>query len=125
MTDLSSFLNEVRERLEKATPGPWKRDLTSSVSMQVVAHGNDVVAYHSRHPRQVDERVVPNYELIAHAPTDLTLLLKIVEEQRKALEFDRGRTINNDNAAEFVWRQSLRYRECQERISSLLREAGR
>jgi len=56
---------QLREKAEKATKGKWERDPQPSVRLQVIASGNEVVAYHHIHPRQVDAHVVPNFEFIA------------------------------------------------------------
>lgn len=41
----------------------------------------------------------------------LTLMAQEIERLKVALEFDRGRTINSDNAMELFWRMSLRHQE--------------
>ena len=75
----------IRARLEAATPGPWARDPYKGANMQVVAHGNEVVAYHGHHQRQKDKNVVPNFIFIAHAPTDIAALLADNDRLRAAL----------------------------------------
>lgn len=94
MTDLSSFLNGVRLKLQRSGP---------------CGHA---LAYPEDEKR-----------------TDLKLLLEIVEEQRKAL--DEIGKVNHpsvaDKASWIVMCESIckLARDTQERISSMLREAGR
>src|SRR3990167_1571916 len=81
MPDLTPFLTAVRERLAKATPGPWTWD---EEGWHLTGVG-DCHCKRGRHlaiietdcgfygPCQVDR------ELIAHAPTDLRRLLALAE----------------------------------------------
>lgn len=75
---LRSLAMRAIEKSEKATKGPWLRDPYDGPRMQVIAHGNEVVAFHAHHPRQRDERVVPNYEFIASSRTTLPVLARAV-----------------------------------------------
>ena len=97
-TERERRLVEIRERVAKATPGPWRRDRWDDPEVQVVAAGNEVVTWHRAHVRQNDTRVVPNHELIAHAPEDLSWLLDQLKERDEhrrilieSLQFERGR----------------------------------
>lgn len=79
MTDIHSALEEIRERLEKATPGPW-----ISRKYEIVAGA----PYPVRVVADPDDESIPNvYDkfLIAHAPTDISKLLRVVELQAEAL----------------------------------------
>lgn len=75
-------LEEIRKRLEAATPWPW-----------TVRHDQDIHEVISHLDNTNSESIATLYELketaelIAHAPSDLRLLLRIVERQREALEY--------------------------------------
>ena len=77
---------EIEARLKAATPGPWARDPFDGPSYQVIASGNRVVSYHHRHERQKNDFIVPDHELMAHAPSDLSYLLEENRRLRGALE---------------------------------------
>lgn len=83
---LTKALGEIKERLEKSTPGPWKYEVSPyCYDGQVIFQdkgtiGPLVVASHKQHAHG-------NGPLIAHAPSDIARLLRIVEIQQKALEF--------------------------------------
>lgn len=49
---------------KKWTQEPWARDPFNGTYSQVIAHGNEVIVYHHRHERQVDKRVVMNFDRI-------------------------------------------------------------
>jgi len=72
----TGWIEEIRERLEAATDGPWEaRDRGSPrpVWTHNGRHVNRVVA--TLNP---DLEVKANADLIAHAPTDLRRLLEVV-----------------------------------------------
>lgn len=71
-------IDEIRKRLEAATPGPWLID---------EEEGRFAIAAGEEHPRTYichgyDHRddEYPNADLIAHAPTDIRELLQYVQE---------------------------------------------
>ena len=76
---------EARERAEKATEGPWLRDDCSRPDVQVIAHHNEVIAYHRRHERQLDSQVVPNFQFMADARQSVPALCAEVERRGKAI----------------------------------------
>lgn len=112
MTDLNKFLVECRERLDAATPGPWW--LGYWVGQCKIHHKDEDGKYTPFHPGQPEckyeySRVTDserfkdtvsspeenvqlidhagrNAELIANAPSDLKLLIEVVELQSVALE---------------------------------------
>ena len=88
---MSERIQGIRDRLAKATPGPWARDPYDRASCQVIARGNEVIAYHHRHERQIDSRVVANYELMAAAPSDIGFLLSEIERLTEEIETLRGK----------------------------------
>lgn len=65
---MSDRLQEIRARLDAATPGPWEK-----TSPNVVVAAGDVVA---------GVPLTNNADLIAHAPADLAWLLDEVERLR-------------------------------------------
>jgi len=79
----SDRISAIRERLAKATPGPWvnrPRGIVQSQSVKRIIFWDD-------EPNQGDktEDIQPSYELIAHAPTDLAYLLSIIDVYAEAL----------------------------------------
>lgn len=112
MTDLNKFLAECRERLEKSTPGPW---WLGYWARQCKIHHKDkdgkYTPFHHGRPEckyeysrvtdsehfkdtvsspeenvQLFNHAGRNAELIANAPSDLKLLLEVVERQSVALD---------------------------------------
>lgn len=73
---LAEYLGEVRARADAATPGPW---LSYRCGEYVYVEQGEGI-----------HQTVPTTKLdnnfIAHARTDVPLLLAIIEEQAKALE---------------------------------------
>lgn len=86
MEPLAEALGRIRGRVEKATKGPWLRDPCSLSSLQVIAHGNEVIAYHRRHERQIDAQVIPNFEFMAESRELVPALIEACEGLAKALE---------------------------------------
>jgi hypothetical protein len=89
-------LDEIRKRLEAATAGPWVRDEDSSPGYRAVAirclEGVNIasVTYDGTWLLTNDSyddspESIANAELIASAPTDLKMLLDLVEVYEKAL----------------------------------------
>lgn len=68
MTELQKLLAEIRERAERATPGPWESRAWEE-------------------NRYYDEEEINDCNFAAHARTDIPTLLAIVERQAEALEF--------------------------------------
>jgi hypothetical protein len=73
MTDLPGWLQEIRDRADKATPGPWEALDYSGV---VTGTTCDV--------RYVPEN--PDAQFIAHARTDVPRLIALVGEMAEKLE---------------------------------------
>lgn len=72
-------LEEIRERWEKATPGPWETrtdDLTHDVD---VVHDQEQVSFVASCGNKHEPRTYSDAEFIAHAPTDVARLLNAVE----------------------------------------------
>lgn len=76
---MSCRLTEIEKRLKAATPGPWGIDTAGCIGdyrhppITRVVIGADVLI-----ARIVDYRDARNEDLIAHAPTDLALLVRLV-----------------------------------------------
>lgn len=68
-------LDDIRARLEKATPGPWPSKRTSD-HCQNITIGEQPISF----------KPGPDADLIAHAPDDLAALVKLVEAARKHYE---------------------------------------
>ena len=73
MTDLPGWLQEIRDRADKATPGPWEALDYSGV---VTGTTCDV--------RYVPEN--PDAQFIAHARTDVPRLIALVGEMAETLD---------------------------------------
>jgi hypothetical protein len=75
---MSERVDEIRQRLEAATPGPWKADATENdvpvVCVDGPIPGTATVLFEGDWAEQ------PDAELIAHAPTDLAFLLDEVTQ---------------------------------------------
>jgi hypothetical protein len=76
-------LNEIRERLEDATPGPWKID-DGGVNDHIHSIG-PICGYDfdSLNFKNIDD---PNVQFIAHASTDISNLLDEVERLREEIK---------------------------------------
>ena len=80
-------LEEIRARVDNATPEPWvETDDGYVVAGDVYIHepnnlGREVVA-----GELIPAEAMANVHLIAHAPQDIRYLLRLVEETQKALE---------------------------------------
>lgn len=77
---------EVRKRLEAATPGPWWFDGRDILTARVSGKERSIVVplpetFH--HEQQV---LAADAALIAHAPEDIAALLALLDEAKEALE---------------------------------------
>lgn len=96
-----SRLDEIRERLNKATPGPWQWDFENN-------HLESTTAFDEfeapdgrklRSPMLIAWQRFETYadeDLIAHAPTDLRYLLEQIEKQTQLLQ--RARRVMADTS---------------------------
>lgn len=75
MTD--DYTKDIRERLEKATPGPWHTKKNES-QISLYHKGQLFLINHAAYEKDI--------ELIAHAPTDIADLLEEREVLREALK---------------------------------------
>ena len=91
---IASLLAPIRERVEKATAGPWfiaRDDKSTAMSLVGPIKTNKYHEYKSgiiaaqTYASTLGE-AENNAELIAHAPTDLTRLIRAVEVLSEALE---------------------------------------
>lgn len=84
MTPLTELLAPIKERLEKATPGPWWKDNKGSLPYE--SRVCDLMSNNIHAEVKVDfETDKANVELIANAPTDLAKLIRAVERLSEAL----------------------------------------
>lgn len=78
----------IRERLEAATPGPWKTYKThaNAINLMVVAARESPTSHTicevARWPLELDEA---NAEFIARAPEDIERLLELVDGMRDSI----------------------------------------
>lgn len=91
MTPFAKYMQQVKERLEKATPGPWVRWAKhfSVYAGPVNENSSTTIRGYRQMIAECDEdapRKLANATLIANAPTDIATLLKTVELMREALE---------------------------------------
>jgi len=75
---INQYLDEVQERCEKATEGPWKN------SDGVLEMGSMILAMPYGHPIQNAAKVYANVDFAAHSRQDIPTLLKML---RRAMEF--------------------------------------
>lgn len=90
MTPTQSLIAEVRARLEKASPGPWKISARQGSGYMAsirtsVPFSKEVAFVTSNCGTTGGSLCDPDAQLIAHAPTDLARLLEIVECYEAAL----------------------------------------
>lgn len=85
---LEKYLAAVRQRLEKATPGPWRAinelNVVTSQSHPLCTISNP---FHRQCTDGENIYVGKDALLIANTPTDLTTLIEIVETLWEALHF--------------------------------------
>jgi hypothetical protein len=100
MTPLSKLLTEIKDRLDRATPGPWKYipgDSYCATPVVVMGdksylfedhfgHDNLADCEFARCPNGVGTEHEGNPMLIANCPTDLAKLIHIIETQAACLD---------------------------------------
>ena len=86
MTDLPAWLQEIRERADKAEPGPWRVAGRDAIVRRevwtghyIIAAGDAMTPNNALRPRQ-------NMEFIAHSRTDVPRLIGLVGEMAGVLE---------------------------------------
>lgn len=72
-----TWLKDIQRRLEAATPGPWHRGSESDHGWFLSCKGGSL--------GDIFGEKLDNSELIAHAPTDITKLIRVVEIYERAL----------------------------------------
>lgn len=99
MTDRNERLKSIKERLEAATPGPWRMGSLSSYNAATgepeafvyrLDSKDERETYHNRICVRGHEDAMDcdaDAEFIANAPSDIGYLLALVERYEKALEF--------------------------------------
>lgn len=81
-------LSEIEARLASATPGPWEVDAggyVCTVNELPVFGLPERYRYEIGGQYRAPRADIPNMELIAHAPTDIALLLRLVRTARRHL----------------------------------------
>lgn len=110
MTPTDEQLREIRERLEKATPGPW--DMFCGSKVRAIKGDLAVPIFESLAPigwhkrKNLTHKVLckaysdewANANFIAHAPTDISTLLGAIDE--RDAEIERLKNANDMFAAE-------------------------
>jgi hypothetical protein len=79
---MSARLDAIEARLEAATPGPWRASVDGPYQMRVAE--TDTMNVYASVNVEIDMQT-DDAELIAHAPSDLALLLKLVRLYEEAL----------------------------------------
>lgn len=95
---LDKFIAAVKQRLEKATPGPWHAKNKLDFYDIIIENESAWVATLFKH-----EDSKSNADLITNAPTDLKTLLEIVEKQQAALNYcigEAAHALNSDTGGE-------------------------
>lgn len=88
MTSLPQRLQAIRERLERATKGPWTGDYYGTKYDVFAPKGEDVVIVANTdcgNEIPFDDQWA-NMDFIAHSPQDIQFLLQAVEVMRENLE---------------------------------------
>ncbi len=91
-------LDKIKERLAKATPGPWKNDTGNPMIHGPKGEGEVSKAcevFMNKNKR------MSNADLIAHAPTDLSKLIQALEVANAALG-QLALHCETDNAMEYL-----------------------
>lgn len=98
MTDRNERLKSIKERLEAATPGPWRMGSLSSYNAATgepeafvyrLDSKDERETYHNRICVRGHEDAMDcdaDAEFIANAPSDIGYLLALVERYEKALD---------------------------------------
>lgn len=82
---MTDYTDEIKARLEKATPGPWRIEETET-GYNIPGILRSVCSYdEDGNPESHAFLYGNNAEFIAHAPTDIANLLKEREVLREAL----------------------------------------
>lgn len=88
-------LEQIRERLEAATPGPWFREYGDVITAHPDPRDTEEGYDDPRHARVVraaphlpkkDRQSIADADFIAHARTDVAFLLDLVKRQQEAIE---------------------------------------
>lgn len=105
------WLDEVKERCEKATPGPWKHFVTESFSANVVGDGWVVARCETFSTGQE----LADAKFIAHARGDIPRLLAIVERLGEYARHKPDCVVCGDSLCELcscgfdhVWKEKAR-----------------
>jgi hypothetical protein len=108
MTKLTTYLSQVKERLEKATPGPWyplhnhgreifyPDQVFGECGIGKAGETEAFIGQAYRTNETQNEKLAANLRLIASAPTDIARLVRICEVMRETLD-----NIASDNYFEF------------------------
>lgn len=82
---MTDRLQEIRARLDAATPGPWEvlEESFDYTSVRTSDYSGTYAVVYSDEGRPVHR---PDADLIAHAPGDIAYLLDRVEKYRAQLE---------------------------------------
>lgn len=117
MIKLQEFIEQVRKRIEKATPGEWQTlwGNTVQVNGENIAVLNDG-EYIENQNRENDAK------FIVHARTDLELALAVIEKQRQALEKLKAGPGNNMSNWKFTWAHQFS-RNCLADCENILEKA--
>jgi hypothetical protein len=75
-------IDDIRKRLEAATPGPWEMNGSGPGYILEDATSGHAIRCEVCPP---EETIPIDYEFIANAPTDIAYLLRLVEEYEAAM----------------------------------------
>lgn len=110
------ILKKLEEMEKKATPGPWVNRPSGIVQRQ---GGSGPIIFWDDHPKTENKDWKANYELIAETRTALPVLIAVIREQQKAIEFyaeqeEWDKAEINDGG--------LEARETQAKVEQMLKE---
>ena len=108
MTDLPGWLQEIRDRADKATPGPWAAEDANS-HKHCAFYIPEIMSAPSM--PQYDGLTTEDAEFIAHSRTDVPRLIALVGEMAEQLEclIPRGCDIECEDC---MRRERERYDRC-------------
>jgi DNA repair exonuclease SbcCD ATPase subunit len=127
MTDREKKISEIREALERATPGPW--EVTNLGDVHITKDYRMVDGRHIAmwiadmcEDRETVDQIFADAHLIANAPKWLRYLLQQIEQQQaeiEAMRLSRDFEIKESNKAKHLLQQ---YREEYERLRGELEQ---
>lgn len=96
---MTDRIAEIQERLEKATPGPWESRGPMGYDFEYEVRTEDAEPRNKHYwPMRICQTIrgqrsdadAANFDFIAHAPTDIKTLLRLLEEAERRRDEAEG-----------------------------------